>query len=128
MEEQRKFFREKSQLRGCVYFDNRNATVDCFVRDISVRGARLTFVSDVTIPDEIELHIPQRNQTFRADVLWRRGNEMGLVFAASLNSPLRSDFSGLDERVRKLEQEADQLRQTISRLKGGTRPNGFEAA
>jgi len=128
MEEQRKFLRQKSYLRGCIYFNNRSETVDCFVRDISGHGARLTLVSDITIPDAVDLHIPQRNQTYRANVLWRRGAEMGLAFAQPQQSAPPSELNALHDRIRKLEQEAELMRRTIRRLQGDARPRDFEAA
>ena len=35
---------------------------------------------DVSIPGMIELHVPQKDQTLRAHVQWRRSKEVGVTF------------------------------------------------
>ena len=44
--ERRRIPRQKSFLRGMIYFNNRRSVADCLIRDISPYGARLIF-SDV---------------------------------------------------------------------------------
>jgi hypothetical protein len=51
------------------------------VRDISAHGARLIFADEVLMPDVVELHIPAKDQTLRAQVVWRNVNEAGIAFA-----------------------------------------------
>jgi hypothetical protein len=48
--------------------------MSCLVRDLSDDSARINFSQSVSIPAVINLHIPQRDQTFRAKVTWRRGS------------------------------------------------------
>ena len=71
MSERRQSTRQKSFLRGCVYFNNRRSATDCLIRDISPTGARLIFSDTVSIPDLVELYIPQKEQSLRARVQWR---------------------------------------------------------
>src|SRR5215210_1540907 len=101
--ERRRIIRQKSFLRGMIYFNNRRNVVDCLVRDISPYGARLIFSDAVSTPDVLDLYIPQKEQTLRAHVHWRHGQEVGVAF------PPASDFPGetgnLAERVQKLEVE-----------------------
>jgi len=59
----------KSFLRG---------ELACLVRDMSEKGARIVFSDTVTLPDVVERYIPQREQTLRARVTWRRNDEIGL--------------------------------------------------
>src|SRR3954470_10463328 len=80
-QERRKIARQKSLLRGTVYFDNRRRAIECLVRDISPYGARLIFDGAATTPDVIELTIPQKEQTLRVHVIWRHGEELGVAFA-----------------------------------------------
>jgi PilZ domain len=68
MGERRNSRRLKSFLRGFVYFAKRRGAMSCLVRDFSIEGARIIFSEAVTIPDMINLHIPQKNQTLRARV------------------------------------------------------------
>ena len=79
--ERRRTARQKSFLRGMIYFNNRRNAVDCLIRDISPYGARLIFSDAVTTPDVLELYIPQKEQTLRVHAIWRHGQELGVAFA-----------------------------------------------
>ena len=119
MGERRISRRLKSFLRGFVYFDKRRGAMSCLVRDLSVEGARIIFSEAVTIPDMINLHIPQKNQTLRARVTWRRGDEIGLGFSAAnpVADPL-PDSNELMKRVAQLEGKIAALRRVPNRMKG----------
>jgi hypothetical protein len=129
MSERRNSRRLKSFLRGFVYFDKRRGTMSCLVRDLSGEGARIIFSEAVTIPDMINLHIPQKNQTLRARVTWRRGDEIGLGFSAAnpIADPL-PDSAELMKRVAQLEGEIASLRKILKRMKGDQQPINDEAA
>src|SRR5438067_1100687 len=60
MTERRTSARKRSFLTGRVYYNHRRATIDCLVRDISGRGAKLVFGEQVAVPDVIELYLPGR--------------------------------------------------------------------
>jgi hypothetical protein len=128
MGERRNSRRLKSFLRGFVYFDKRRGAMSCLVRDLSVEGARIIFSEAVTIPDMINLHIPQKNHTVRARVTWRRGDEIGLGFSAAdpAADPL-PDSAELMKRVAQLEGEIARLRRMLNRMKG-ERPDLDEEA
>jgi len=118
MGERRRTRRQKSFLRGFVYFDKRRGVMSCLVRDISAEGARIILSETVTIPDVVNLHIPQREQTLRARVQWRRGDEIGLAFTAAVPVAVAAlPSSELTERVVQLEAEIAALRRTIKLLK-----------
>ena len=68
MSERRIAQRQKSFLRGCIYYNNRRSATDCLIRDISQTGARLIFSDAVNIPDMVDLYIPQKEQMLRAQV------------------------------------------------------------
>jgi hypothetical protein len=42
-------------LKGVLYFDDRRASIECVVRDMSASGARLTLEHPTTVPDNVEL-------------------------------------------------------------------------
>jgi hypothetical protein len=92
--------------------------MSCLVRDLSVEGARIIFSEAVTIPDMINLHIPQKNQTLRA-LTWRRGDESGLGFSAAnpVPDPL-PDSNELMKRVAQLEGKIAALHRVLNRMKG----------
>ena len=128
MEERRRVPRQKSLLRGRVYFNNRNSTAECMVRDISTYGARLIFTDEVTLPDVVELYIPQKDQTHRAHIVWRHANEAGIAFAVSEQAANSAEPGDLAARVAKLEQEIESLKRVVKRLKSETSGGDTEAA
>ena len=117
MAERRISSRQKSFLRGCVYFNNRRSSADCLVRDISETGARLIFSDAVTMPDVVELYIPQKEQTLRAQALGRNGNEIGVSFPAAQAAGADHSGEDLTERVAKLEAEIASIKRMLKKLK-----------
>ena len=83
MGERRNSRRSKSFLRGFVYVSRKRGALSCLIRDLSEKGARIIFSDQVTLPDVVDLYIPQREQTLRARVQWRRNDEIGLAFDES---------------------------------------------
>jgi hypothetical protein len=115
MAERRTSARKKSFLRGRILYNNRQNALDCLIRDLSERGANLVFADTTTIPEAIELYIPQKDQTLRAQVQWRAGDEVGVAFGTAART--RAAESGLNERVERLEAEVASLRRMLRRLK-----------
>jgi hypothetical protein len=125
MSERRGARRLKSFLRGFVYFDKRRGAMSCLVRDLSDEGARIIFSETVTIPDVLNLHIPQKDQTLRARVSWRRGDEIGLKFsaaAATTAAPL-PEPAELMKRIAQLEGEIVKLQKMLRRMKAERPPH-----
>jgi hypothetical protein len=122
MGERRNTLRQKSFLRGCVYFNRRRTAVDCLIRDISDEGARIIFSGAVSVPDVLDLYIPQKEETVRARVQWRRADEIGLSFTDAARAPPPPD--DLEHRVSQLEREVAALRRLLKRVKGGTEKGG----
>lgn len=120
MGERRGSRRSKSFLRGFVYVSRKRGALACLIRDLSDKGARIIFSDTVTLPEHVELHIPQRELTLRARVQWRRNDEIGLAFAvadtasASEATPSAADVA---QRVAMLEAEIASLRTLLKRLK-----------
>ncbi len=134
--ERRKVARQKSFLRGSIHFNNRRSVVDCLIRDISPYGARLIFSDTVTVPDVVELYIPQKEQTLRAHVIWRHGQEVGAAFAQHLQmEPASAETAdvaaaqagSLAERVTRLEAEIAALRRVLKKMKADAGPE-FDVA
>lgn len=128
MNERRASRRQKSFLRGVVYFDKRRSETACLVRDLSEDGARIVLSQTITIPDVIELQIPQRDQTLSARVQWRRADEVGLSFSKpdTATTPRENQ---LIKRIAELEAEITTLERTIKRLKRDSNgDDGIEAA
>ncbi|MGE0034216.1 MAG: PilZ domain-containing protein [Xanthobacteraceae bacterium] len=124
MAQRRQATRQKSFLRGCIYFNDRRTVIDCLIRDISEHGARLRFSDSISTPDNFELHIPQKNQTLRVNARWRHGMDVGVTFAdvmhatpATPATAATTDLAALSDRVQKLESEITNMRRMLRRLK-----------
>ncbi len=117
MAERRQAIRQKSFLRGCVYFNKRRGALDCLIRDYSDRGARIIFSETVNVPDMVDLYIPQKEQTVRARVQWRSGDEIGLAFPDALRAADGTSDGELALRVAQLESEVAGLRRLVKKLR-----------
>jgi hypothetical protein len=118
MSERRTSPRRKSFLRGCIYFNRNRSAADCLIRDISEQGARLIFSSTVAIPDIVDLYVPQKEQTLRAHVQWRHGDELGVAFIENQRqaTDTPADENDIGHRVKVLEDEVAKLRRALRRL------------
>jgi hypothetical protein len=127
MNERRQRPRQKSFLRGCLYFNNRRASAACLIRNITPGGARVLISHPLNIPDIVELYVAQKGKTIRAHVEWRRGDELGLSFAHETDEANASaEFKGLLARLSHLEIEVASLRHTIKELSDDTAPEMFD--
>jgi hypothetical protein len=115
--ERRRIARQKSFLRGMVYFNNRRSVADCLIRDISPYGARLIFSDTITTPDIIDLYIPQKEQTLRSHVIWRIGHDVGVAFPQAVQAAPAANSGDLAERVVKLEGEIAAIKRVLKKLK-----------
>lgn len=115
MAERRQSGRHRSFLRGLVSFDSKHGALDCIIRDLSDDGARIVFSESVALPESLELRIPQKQQTLRARVSWRHGDEVGLDFGAAKAG--EQDAAALARRVVELEAEIAALRKALKRMK-----------
>jgi hypothetical protein len=86
--------RQRSFLQGRIMFNNRRSSLDCLVRDISDQGAKLKFSEAIAVPDVIELLIPSKNETYRARVRWRVGEEVGVAFESDVARPVQASPPG----------------------------------
>ena len=117
MNERRQDIRRKTFLRGRILFNAGRSAVDCLIRDISATGARLIFSDAVSVPDLVELYIPQKEQTLMARVEWRHGDEVGIAFVNAVQASDDAVDNGLAERVERLEAEVAALKKMLKRLK-----------
>ena len=77
----------------------------------------------------VELYIPQREQTLRAKVQWRRNDEIGLAFIAAERELDATPSAGeVVQRVALLEAEIASLRALLKRLKNEKSDPANEAA
>src|SRR5262245_61845385 len=117
MSERRGSARQKSFLQGRILFNNRRSVLDCLIRDISADGARLILSQTGILPDVIELHIPQKEETLRARVQRRADGEVGVHFIADTVAAPAAPSGDLAERVKQLEAEVAAIKRLVKKLK-----------
>jgi hypothetical protein len=116
-EESQPPLRIRTFLKGIVYYDNRRASIECTIRDLSDTGARVAFTTLVSLPDNVELHIPQKQLTLPAQVRRRDGNEIGVSFQNQRSDePRRAVDGDMAERVTKLENEVAAMKRLLKKL------------
>jgi len=116
-EESQPPLRIRTFLKGIVYYDNRRASIECTIRDLSDTGARVAFTTLVSLPDNVELHIPQKQMTLPAQVRRREGNEIGVSFQnPRSDEPHRAIDGDLAERVTKMENEVAAMKRLLKKL------------
>ncbi|HWM82288.1 MAG TPA: PilZ domain-containing protein [Pseudolabrys sp.] len=115
--------RIRTFLKGVVYYDNRRVSIDCTVRDISDTGARVVFAAPVTVPDHVELFIPQKQRSFAARVERREPVEIGVSFRDQRSGVQRRESDAeIAERVAALEHEVAALRRIVKKLRDKVLP------
>lgn len=67
---------------GVIANSERHVTVPYGVRDLSARGARLSVTGSVAAPDTFELIVEVDGVEASCEVVWRRGQEVGVCFSA----------------------------------------------
>jgi hypothetical protein len=120
--DQRRAPRLRALMGAKILFNQGNSSLDCLIRDISEGGARLSASQAVTLPDEFELFIPQKNATFRVRMVWRRSEGVGVSFSEELEpeaKPSMEGDAGLRHRIRELEAEVTRLQVRIAQLTEG---------
>ena len=116
MRDRRESARDKVIYGGVAEFDERGATRECIVRNISDKGASVEFPNVVNLPKEqMSLRVARKGRSFLARVVWWRDNFVGLAFSAETPSEPVSD---LEERLRKSEIKKRQLQRRIKELLG----------
>jgi hypothetical protein len=71
--------RHRGHLRHGEIADlQRRVICECLICDRSSKGARLRLPKNVSVPDQIWFHDDQVNAPVRAQVRWRRNQEIGI--------------------------------------------------
>jgi hypothetical protein len=110
--------RDKVIYGGVAEIDERGASRDCVVRNISESGAHLEFSNDVRLPkQQILLTIARKGRSVLARIIWWRDNFVGVAFNSESSSELPG--SDLAERLRKSEKKKRQLQRRIKQLLEG---------
>jgi hypothetical protein len=108
--ERRKEPRLKSLLGGKVFFNRRQSVMDCVVRNIGAHGALIVFPHVSLTPSEFMLHIPHRDESYAAKLVWRRAESCGVRLSDSEAFEVPIDTA---KRIRALEAENRRLRRRL---------------
>ena len=116
MQDRRQSARDKVIYGGVAEIDERGATRDCVVRNISENGANIEFSNVVKLrKEQMSLTIARKGRSFLAKVVWWRDNFVGVAFSSDTSELPVSD---LEERLRKSEMKKRQLQRRIKELFG----------
>lgn len=121
MEQKRRSPRIRTLLRARLVYQNGDCSVECVVRNISDHGAKIGVTTSLTLPDQMDLIIPQKGMNQRVRVCWRHADEMGVEYMAMAERPTApvetaSHDGMLLERIRHLEMENDRLLRLVATL------------
>ena len=114
MLERRQERRGRTSLGGSVAFNNRWSTMECLVRNMSSRGARLEFAEPAFLPDDLDLIIPLRGDSRRVRIVWREQRSVGVAFVAQDSATVIPIETARE--IRKLKDERDALARRVRQL------------
>jgi hypothetical protein len=121
LEQKRRSPRIRTLLRARLVYQNGDCSVECVVRNISDHGAKIGVTTSLTLPDQMNLLIPQKGMNQRVRVCWRHADEMGVEYVAMAERPTAPAETvphdgTLLERIRHLEMENDRLLRLVANL------------
>lgn len=79
MSESRSVFRYRTQRPAKIFLKDGSA-VECLVRDLSTKGARLEVADDAKVPDGFFLIIKGSSERFRCRRVWQTGTIIGVEY------------------------------------------------
>ena len=101
-------------LRAQIIFNNRMSTVDCTIKNISETGAKLVLANTLSVPNEFELHIPQKGRSYRARMIWRDTESLGVEFVEAHTNDL--SYTSPERRLEELEKQNAELKARVKAL------------
>jgi len=80
MDDKRKIARRRVLKEGKIVFADAMRVFDCTIRDLSGEGARLLVGNSVGVPDVFQLFEKSTGMLYRATVIWRQSDAVGVKF------------------------------------------------
>jgi hypothetical protein len=112
--ERRAAFRRTCLLSGTIRFATRTSTMTCRIRNLSETGTRLRVANAYWLPDRFELEIMHHDIRVPAKVIWRNGEEVGVVFTS--NRPGMMTSPTQDAQILSLKAETERLKTRVRQL------------
>jgi|SRR5215217_334736 len=100
--QRRRAERKRSLLAGKLSNADSSLTVDCTIRDLSDTGALVELVSPELLPKALRLLVIKEGVVRDAEVVWRRGNRMGLSLGERHDLRETSEKDLTDKQLRVL--------------------------
>lgn len=76
--ERRRAGRQRALLAGKLANEDATSTLDCIIRNISADGAMIETSTPQMVPNQLHLVQIKEGVVWDAEVIWRRGNRIGL--------------------------------------------------
>jgi PilZ domain len=113
--ERRRLQRSRVYLGASIAYDNRRATLDCVVRNLTAEGAMIATANSASVPEVFNLLVPAKSLSFLGRAVWRTEERMGVKF---LDRDLGKPPVPLDlvRRLKACEAEREALRQRVAQL------------
>jgi hypothetical protein len=76
----RKHRRSRSFKEGQIVYNSGSSLINCIIRDRSEGGAKLVLPAASVLPQRFELLSVSEGKLYPAEIMWRRGDELGIMF------------------------------------------------
>ncbi len=90
--------RQIAYLGAEVTYNQQRSAMDCLVRNIAPSGALVVFADRTPLPEELELHVPQQNRSFRGTVVWQNLDRAGVALLPLKRRALKKTNPALRHR------------------------------
>lgn len=87
--------RERCVLRCQITHGVWNEVVEAIIRDLHEDGARMRLISRVKVTGRLHLRVQPSGALHLADVVWQRGDELGVRLIATLDEPVERQIEAL---------------------------------
>jgi hypothetical protein len=65
---------------GKLVLNDGKGVIDCVVRDMNEKGAKVRLTDATVLPENVELLVSKNQMLYPAEVRWNRNSEAGLQF------------------------------------------------
>jgi hypothetical protein len=79
--------RQRVLKRASILKGIQNSEISCVIRNMHSGGAELRVAIDVQIPSEFLLYVPVDSVAYRAQLRWRSGERVGVMFLGTEPKP-----------------------------------------
>jgi hypothetical protein len=90
MSDHRKHPRQLTLQTAKIFIDSHSPAIPCAVLNISDGGACVLLPTKTYVPSFFDMAIDHKNTLYECRVAWRRGDKVGVAFAASKQSDAKA--------------------------------------